>query len=88
MGRGPVTDTILCEPASCGRQPLYSRLSRLILFAFNSSWTILFSAGYLIWMADGGVQVLASIASSVIWSFLTSILWVSTNSIFATMHNN
>jgi hypothetical protein len=88
MGHGPAPDTTLCEPASCHWCCSHlAHLSRLIMFAFNSSWTALFSAGYLIWMADGGVQMLASIASSVIWLFLTSILWVNTNSIFGTMHN-
>lgn len=45
----------------------------------------MFSAAYLVWMADAGIQMLASIASSVIWLLLTSILWVNANSIFGIM---
>ncbi|PFH54500.1 hypothetical protein AMATHDRAFT_52114 [Amanita thiersii Skay4041] len=58
--------------------------SLLILFLFNSTWTTLFSAAYMVWMMDGGGQLLASIASSVIWLMLTSILWGSAAGI---MHN-
>ncbi|KAF8745552.1 hypothetical protein AX14_006875 [Amanita brunnescens Koide BX004] len=70
-----LTAFLITEGNDNGTWPRPRYHSLLIMFAFNSSWTALFSAGYLIWMADGGVQMLASIASSVIWLFLTSILW-------------
>ncbi|TFK57276.1 hypothetical protein OE88DRAFT_1618859 [Heliocybe sulcata] len=49
--------------------------SLLILFCFDAVWTMIFSTAYLLWMIDGSVHVLASIASSVIWLVITSIVW-------------
>ena len=31
----------------------------------------------MFWVVDGGAQILANVASSVIWLLLTAILWVS-----------
>jgi len=53
----------------------------LIMFLFNSSWTILFSVAYLVWMVDSNAQILASVASSVIWLLVTSTLWGLTTGI-------
>ncbi|KAE9411117.1 hypothetical protein BT96DRAFT_249369 [Gymnopus androsaceus JB14] len=47
----------------------------LIVFAFNSSWTLLFSTAYMLYLFDGAVHFLANVASSVFWLVLTSILW-------------
>lgn len=49
--------------------------SLLVMFLFNATWTMVFSAGYILWMLDGGSQILASVASSVIWLIITTILW-------------
>jgi len=49
--------------------------SLLILLSFESAWTLLFAAAYMIWVVDGGAQLLANVASSVIWLLLTAILW-------------
>lgn len=58
-----------------GTWPTERYHSLLIMILFNSSWTILFSAAYLAWMVDGNVQLLASVASSVIWLIITTVLW-------------
>ncbi|KAG2149976.1 hypothetical protein BD769DRAFT_1344835 [Suillus cothurnatus] len=47
----------------------------LILFEFNAVWTTLFGAAYMLWIVDGAVHLLASIASSIIWLAITSTLW-------------
>lgn len=48
----------------------------LIFFVFSSSWTVLFSTAYMLWVIDRySAHFLASIASSVIWLLLTGILW-------------
>ena len=44
---------------------------------FNASWTLLFSAAYMMYIFDGGIHFLANVASSVIWILLTGVLWVS-----------
>lgn len=49
---------------------------RLILFLFNAVWTVAFSTAYMLWIVDGAVHLLASIASSVIWLLISSVLWV------------
>ncbi|KAI0695599.1 hypothetical protein BC835DRAFT_1203100, partial [Cytidiella melzeri] len=49
--------------------------SLLILLCFESAWTILFTAAYMIWVIDGGAQILANVASSIIWLLMTAILW-------------
>ncbi|KAJ8596904.1 hypothetical protein M405DRAFT_871065 [Rhizopogon salebrosus TDB-379] len=49
--------------------------SLLILFEFNAVWTTLFGVAYMLWIVDGAVHLLASIASSIIWLALTSALW-------------
>jgi len=46
------------------------------MFLFNATWTVVFSAAYILWMLDGGSQILASVASSVIWLIVTTLLWV------------
>jgi len=51
----------------------------LIFFSFNSVWTIIFSMAYTMWIIDGAVHLLASVASSVIWLLVTTALWVCTN---------
>ncbi|KAF9076338.1 hypothetical protein BDP27DRAFT_1210793 [Rhodocollybia butyracea] len=58
----------------------------LIMFAFNSSWTLFFSTAYCLYLFDGAVHFLANVASSVIWIFLTSVLWAS--AVVAPMKNN
>ncbi|GJE86097.1 arabinose efflux permease family transporter, putative [Phanerochaete sordida] len=58
--------------------------SLLILLCFESAWTLLFAAAYLLWVMEGGAYVLASVASSVMWLFLTAILWGAAAGI---MHN-
>ncbi|KAI3621852.1 hypothetical protein WG66_015354 [Moniliophthora roreri] len=47
----------------------------LILFLFNSSWTLLFSTAYMMYVFDGGARFLADVASSVMWLLLTGVLW-------------
>lgn len=47
------------------------------MFAFNASWTLLFSTAYMLYLFDGATHFLANVASSVIWVLLTGILWVS-----------
>ncbi|KAI0068348.1 hypothetical protein BV25DRAFT_1818747 [Artomyces pyxidatus] len=49
--------------------------SLLILFLFDAVWTTIFAAAYVLWIVDGAVHLLASIASSIIWLLVTSILW-------------
>ncbi|KIO08252.1 hypothetical protein M404DRAFT_343517 [Pisolithus tinctorius Marx 270] len=49
--------------------------SVLILFEFNAVWTTLFGIAYLLWIIDGAIHFLASIASSIIWLLVTTILW-------------
>ncbi|KZT74643.1 hypothetical protein DAEQUDRAFT_719822 [Daedalea quercina L-15889] len=51
--------------------------SLLILVCFMAAWTVLFAGAYVLWALDGGVHLLANVASSVIWLLLTSVLWVS-----------
>lgn len=58
--------------------------SLLKLFLFNAAWTTMFSTAYMLWIVDGAVHLLASIASSVIWLLITTILWGSAAGI---MHN-
>ncbi|KAI0094912.1 hypothetical protein BDY19DRAFT_982240 [Irpex rosettiformis] len=58
--------------------------SLLILLCFESVWTIVFTASYMIWVVDGGAKILASVASSVIWLLATAILWGATTGF---MHN-
>lgn len=43
---------------------------------FEAAWTVLFAGAYVLWVLDGAVHLLASVASSVIWLLLTSVLWV------------
>lgn len=40
-----------------------------------AAWTVLFAGAYVLWALDGGVHLLANVASSVIWLLLTSVLW-------------
>ncbi|KAF8140235.1 hypothetical protein EV363DRAFT_1152647 [Boletus edulis] len=47
----------------------------LILVEFNAVWTTLFGTAYLLWIVDGAVHFLASIASSIIWLVITTVLW-------------
>ena len=42
-----------------------------------AAWTVLFAGAYVVWALDGGIHLLANVASSVIWLLLTSVLWVS-----------
>ncbi|EGO24720.1 hypothetical protein SERLADRAFT_390405 [Serpula lacrymans var. lacrymans S7.9] len=49
--------------------------SLMILFEFNAVWTTVFGTAYMLWIVDGAVHVLASIASSIIWLVITSALW-------------
>jgi len=49
--------------------------SLLILFEFNAVWTTMFGTAYLLWIVDGAVHLLASIASSIIWLIITTVLW-------------
>jgi tellurite resistance protein TehA-like permease len=51
--------------------------SLLILFLFNSVWTVVFGVAYTIWIVNGDLHLLASMASSFIWLFITSVLWGS-----------
>ena len=37
----------------------------------------MFGTAYLLWIVDGAVHFLASIASSIIWLAITTVLWVS-----------
>ena len=39
-------------------------------------WTVIFGAAYTIWIVNGDLHLLASMASSFIWLLLTSVLWV------------
>ncbi|EKM61028.1 uncharacterized protein PHACADRAFT_82969 [Phanerochaete carnosa HHB-10118-sp] len=58
--------------------------SLLILLCFESAWTLLFTAGYLLWIMEGGTYLLASVASSVMWLLLTAVFWGAATGI---MHN-
>ncbi|KAF7288572.1 hypothetical protein HMN09_01386300 [Mycena chlorophos] len=49
--------------------------SLIILFLFDSCWTVLFGAAYCLWIFDGAMHELASIGSSSIWLAITAILW-------------
>ncbi|OSX67596.1 hypothetical protein POSPLADRAFT_1083392, partial [Postia placenta MAD-698-R-SB12] len=49
--------------------------SLLVLMCFEAAWTVLFAGAYVLWVLDGAVHLLASVASSVIWLLLTSVLW-------------
>jgi len=49
--------------------------SLLIMYLFNSIWTVVFSMAYVLWIIDGAVHLLASIASSIIWLLISSALW-------------
>jgi len=49
--------------------------SLLILFEFNAVWTTMFGTAYLLWIVDGAVHFLASIASSIVWLVITTVLW-------------
>ncbi|KAJ3879944.1 hypothetical protein F5051DRAFT_324899 [Lentinula edodes] len=62
--------------------PRYHAL--LIMFAFNASWTLLFSTAYMLYLFDGATHFLANVASSVIWVLLTGILWGTAAGV---MHN-
>ncbi|KAJ3554549.1 hypothetical protein NM688_g3047 [Phlebia brevispora] len=53
--------------------PRYQSL--LILLCFEAAWTLLFTTGYILWVLDGAVHLLANVANSVIWLLLTAILW-------------
>lgn len=37
----------------------------------------MFGTAYLLWIVDGAVHFLASIASSIVWLVITTVLWVS-----------
>ncbi|KII94341.1 hypothetical protein PLICRDRAFT_153903 [Plicaturopsis crispa FD-325 SS-3] len=58
--------------------------SLLILFLFNAVWTTMFAAAYVLWIIDGAVHVLASMASSIIWLLISTILWGTAAGV---MHN-
>ncbi|KZP31262.1 hypothetical protein FIBSPDRAFT_1037713 [Athelia psychrophila] len=47
----------------------------LIFSLFSALWTMIFSAAYVLWIIDGAVHILASIASSIIWLLITTIFW-------------
>ncbi|KAJ7675843.1 hypothetical protein DFH06DRAFT_1170729 [Mycena polygramma] len=49
--------------------------SLVILFLFNSCWTLLFAGAYVFFILDGALHALASIGSSGIWLAITAILW-------------
>ena len=49
---------------------------RLLFFCFNSVWTTTFATAYILWLVDGAVHLLASIASSIAWLFVNTALWV------------
>ncbi|KAH8120338.1 hypothetical protein DFH11DRAFT_1559613 [Phellopilus nigrolimitatus] len=55
--------------------------SLLIFFCFNAVWTTLFATSYILWIVDGAVHVLASIASSVAWLFVNTMLWAISSGI-------
>ncbi|KXN89998.1 hypothetical protein AN958_05003 [Leucoagaricus sp. SymC.cos] len=67
-----------------GTWPTERYHSLLIMFLFNATWTLVFSAAYMLWMVDGGSQFLASVASSVIWLLVTTVLWGTAAGV---MHN-
>lgn len=58
--------------------------SLLVLLCFESVWTLLFAAGYLLWVMEGGARLLASVASSAMWLLLTAVLWGAAAGV---MHN-
>ncbi|KAJ6610019.1 hypothetical protein B0H10DRAFT_1812306 [Mycena sp. CBHHK59/15] len=60
--------------------PRYHAL--LLLFLFNSAWTVLFSVAYLLWLVDGAKHLLANIASSIFWLAITSALWGASAGVF------
>jgi len=47
----------------------------LIYICFNAVWTTLFATSYVLWVLDGAVHILASIASSVSWLIINTSLW-------------
>ncbi|KAJ7644120.1 hypothetical protein FB45DRAFT_289141 [Roridomyces roridus] len=49
--------------------------SLIILFLFNSVWTLLFAGAYVFWLTDGAFHVLASIGASALWLTITAVLW-------------
>jgi len=49
--------------------------SLLILLCFEAAWTLVFSTAYMIWVVEGAVRMLASIATSVFWLLLTAVVW-------------
>ena len=54
----------------------YTVLISLDLTIYSQVWTIVFGAAYTIWIVNGDLHLLASMASSFIWLLLTSVLWV------------
>lgn len=81
---GQVRATILCRRGGLIVHHMDGDIDRvacdrLIMFLFNAVWTTLFSTAYLLWIMDGAIHFLASVASSVIWLLLTSVLWVCTH---------
>jgi len=49
--------------------------SLVILFLFDSCWTVLFAAAYVVWLDSGALHILASIGASAVWLIITAILW-------------
>ncbi|KAJ7071003.1 hypothetical protein C8F01DRAFT_407489 [Mycena amicta] len=49
--------------------------SLLIFLLFCATWTVVFSAIYILWLMDGATHILANIASSIFWLGLTLVLW-------------
>ncbi|KAF9652038.1 hypothetical protein BDM02DRAFT_3153982 [Thelephora ganbajun] len=60
----------------------YHSLPRIIsinpdraIYLLSQVWTIIFGAAYTIWIVNGDLHLLASMASSFIWLLVTSVLW-------------
>ncbi|KAH7915783.1 hypothetical protein BJ138DRAFT_1132366 [Hygrophoropsis aurantiaca] len=49
----------------------------LILIEFSAVWTTIFGTAYMLWIVDGAIHFLASIASSILWLVITTALWGS-----------
>ncbi|KAJ7492590.1 hypothetical protein FB451DRAFT_1021393 [Mycena latifolia] len=53
--------------------PRYHAL--LVFILFNATWTVVFTAAYMLWLTDGAKHLLANIASSIFWLGVTVTLW-------------
>ncbi|KAF8898712.1 hypothetical protein BD779DRAFT_1607429 [Infundibulicybe gibba] len=84
MGELGLTAFLICAGNEHRTWPSPRYHSLLIMFLFNSVWTTVFAAAYVLWMGDSGSPLLASVASSVFWLLVTSVLWGAAAGI---MHN-